>query len=387
MKNNGIFSQKSFSIVLWGIKVSLKNPFYQIWKKSYLKQQICIQDSYELSSISSSKNIVAFVLPSIEIISGGILSIFSLYKYTKRLLPDFSTLLITENGKDIYAKISWFENDEKIYRWEQFINNIQNTENLILHISEYMADKFYAGLSSQDIGILQNIKNLRINILNQNPQLLPEISKLQKLFLLSSHITQTLAFKEKDLQNRANRYFMPLSFISSYVDLSKWRSIPFNKKEKLILLSSDKNKYRKEIVRILKKQLPEFNIITIKQMSFETYMNFVCKATAVISFGEGYDGYFLQPCYVGTLSFAVYNETFFPNSSFLDLEHVYPSYKAMSRDLVQDIIKLTNNSEEYYGTINKLKILDKDHSEEVVVRSLERFYQQKYDVVPEKENF
>ena len=53
------------------------------------------------------------------------------------------------------------------------------------------------------------------------------------------------------------------------------------------------------------------------------YMDYIAKAMFVISFGEGFDGYFIQPCLVGSVGIAVYNERFFPDSSWKELDNVY----------------------------------------------------------------
>ena len=77
------------------------------------------------------------------------------------------------------------------------MDNLQNTECLIAHIPEYMSATFYDKLPESSRSILKRIPGLTINILNQNPQIMPPPDAVQKLFDLSLKVTQTLAFREK----------------------------------------------------------------------------------------------------------------------------------------------------------------------------------------------
>lgn len=113
-------------------------------------------------------------------------------------------------------------------------------------------------------------------------------------------------------------------------------------------------------------------------------MNKVCKAFAVISFGEGYDGYLLQASIVRTLSFAVYNETFFPNAEFLKLKNIYTSYPEMVGNIARDLRRYAGNAKEYYQTISELRCLDEVHSKQQVIECLQRFYKKDYECLPER---
>ena len=381
---NTAVPQKNIWLNMFGLKIKLKNLRYRAQFAQYLKTQIERQDSYDVLEIRQARKVVLFVLPAEEVVSGGILSIFSLCRYTRDILPDHMVVLVTEAGNKTYSCVGWFHTNEKVYRWNQVMDNLQNTECLIAHIPEYMSATFYDKLPESSRSILKRIPGLTINILNQNPQIMPPPDAVQKLFDLSLKVTQTLAFREKNIQELANRYHMPITTVFSYLDLSKWQPVPFNQKKKLILLSPDKNDYRKQVVKALRKKLPDFKLITINKMRFEEYMTLVCQAFAVISFGEGYDGYLLQPSIVKTLSFAVYNETSFPNIDFLELTNIYASYPEMIQNIVRDIRRQSDNPAEYYETIRELRSLDIDHSEQQLIDILTRFYRQDYECTPER---
>jgi FkbM family methyltransferase len=92
----------------------------------------------------------------------------------------------------------------------------------------------------------------------------------------------------------------------------------FSEKEKIVLLSDDpitndpSGLSRDYVVQMLKARMPEFEFITIKNMALDDYLDLASRAMFSITFGEGMDGYYIEPILAGAISFAVYNSTFFP---------------------------------------------------------------------------
>ncbi len=72
---------------------------------------------------------------------------------------------------------------EDIYRFSQIVDNAKNLDEMILHIPDYYADDFYKELKKKDIKFLKSIKNLHINIMNQNIELMPEPEQLKDLYI------------------------------------------------------------------------------------------------------------------------------------------------------------------------------------------------------------
>ena len=303
--------KKRLKLHLFGITLKLPNPLWKIQEKCFLESQIEEQNKFDLTYfLNSPKQLIVFVLPGEIVISGGILSIFSLCKYTKEILQNSDVLLVTEPGNLTYAQLNWFKNHEKILRWEQIAEILPTKREVVLHVPEYLAGIFADRLTiNWKAEHLKNTK-LTINILNQNPLLLPGSEVVSKLTLFTRNITQTLAFRDSNVEEMGRAYRTPVKFISSYVDLSDWKPVSFIEKNKTILLSPDKNRYSSALIRELKTKLPDFNVSVIQDFTFEDYMKEVTSAFAVITLGEGFDGYLLQAASVKTLSFAVYNEVF-----------------------------------------------------------------------------
>lgn len=355
-----------------GIKLCVKN-------KQKVLDAIKIQNSYDLSNIKNTKKLIVFFIPPKNDINGGIMSIFSICKYSREICPDAQCVITTFPSKVTYERNTFFKNDEKIYRWEQIVNNAKNVKELIIHIPEYFSDKFSTALTNKDFKFLKQIENVQINILNQNIELMPEPEKIKGLYKITNNVTQTIAHDRYATQEVCDKWQIPTHFLSVHIDTSGYRSYAFEEKEKIIVLSPDEAPYKEAIVKKLKQELPDFKLITVENMPFDEYMDLIAKAYFTISFGEGFDGYFNQPQAVRGLGMVVYNSDFFPDESWLELKNVYKSPADMENNIVNDIKELSANKELYYSLINKMnEKLSTLYGEDLFKRNLEKFYKEEY---------
>lgn len=355
-----------------GIKLCVKN-------KQKVLDAIKIQNSYDLSNIKNTKKLIVFFIPPKNDINGGIMSIFSICKYSREICPDAQCVITTFPSKVTYERNTFFKNDEKIYRWEQIVNNAKNVKELIIHIPEYFSDKFSTALTNKDFKFLKQIENVQINILNQNIELMPEPEKIKGLYKITNNVTQAIAHDRYATQEVCDKWQIPTHFLSVHIDTSGYRSYAFEEKEKIIVLSPDEAPYKEAIVKKLKQELPDFKLITVENMPFDEYMDLIAKAYFTISFGEGFDGYFNQPQAVRGLGMAVYNSDFFPDESWLELKNVYKSPADMENNIVNDIKELSANKELYYSLINKMnEKLSTLYGEDLFKRNLEKFYKEEY---------
>ena len=359
---------------IFGIKFSRKNM--ELTKKSIKEQNL-----YDLTALQSTKELIVCFIPNIKMMTGGIQSIYSICKYSREICPQAQCLIATVPGKYTYSYNPYFKNEEKIYRFEQIIKNAKNVEKLTLHIPEYYADKFYKALKKDEIKFLKGIKDLHINILNQNIELMPEPQKLKGLYKLTDNVTQTIGHHRYATQEVCDKWQMPAHFLSVHIDISGYKTYPFEEKEKIIVLSPDKAPYRQAIIEKLQKELPDFKLVTVQNMTFSEYMDLIARAYFTITFGEGFDGYFNQPQTVGGLGMAVYDSAFFPDESWLELKNVYKSPADMENNIVNDIKELSANKELYYSLINKIKEkLSTLYGEDLFKKNLEKFYKKEYAV-------
>lgn len=382
---NKIFSkeEKNKHIIykILGLNFKFRNLKYY---KQFI-DAVKIQDAYDLTNLNNAKKLILFLIPSPDecVINGGIMSIFSLCETSREINPDATCIISTfPNKKYTYAKNDKFLNNESIYRFSQIVDNAKNLEEMILHIPEYYADDFYNDLTERDIEYLKSIKNLHINIMNQNIELMPEPEKLRDLYKLTNNITQTLAHDRYATQEVCDKWQIPTHLFSVNIDLGKYKSYSFEEKEEIIVLSPDCNENKEKIVKKLEKELPDWKLITVNNMTFTEYMDLISRAFFTITFGEGMDGYFGQPQYVNSVGFAVYNDEFFPNNNWKNFENVYTSYDEMYENIVADVKKYSQNKEKYEKIIkdfinenSKLYQISKFYD------NLKRFYKKEYDFI------
>ena len=362
---------------IFGIKFSRKNM--ELTKNSIKEQNL-----YDLSELQAIKELIVCFIPNIKMMTGGIQSIYSICKYSREICPQAQCLIATVPGKYTYSYNPYFKNEEKIYRFEQIIKNAKNVEKLTLHIPEYYADKFYKALKKDEIKFLKGIKDLHINILNQNIELMPEPQKLKGLYKLTDNVTQTIGHHRYATQEVCDKWQMPTHFLSVHIDLSGYKTYPFEEKENIIVLSPDKAPYRQAIVEKLQKELPDFKLVTVQNMTFSEYMDLIARAYFTITFGEGFDGYFIIPEVQGSLAFAIYNKKFFPDKSWAELKNVYKTQEDMLKNLTDDLKFFMSNREDYLALSQKEKEMhDELYNITDYKHNLALFYNKNYSFLPE----
>ncbi len=312
------------------------------------------QDKYDLSFLAQAKALTIFLIPSNLKITGGIISIFSLCSNFRNLDKQRLYLLATLPGKYTYAKNTFFENEEQIYRFEQIIRHGSNIIDLCIHIPEICLSGFFRNLNSGQINFLKS-KNLQLNILNQNLELMPSPYFVQKLRGLTENITQSVAHKRYCTQEVCNKWNIPTHWLFFKRKHPTQKILPFKEKEKIIVVSPDENPHRTEILGKISHELPEFKFFVVNNIPYEDYLTITGRALFSLTFGEGMDGYFGRAYALNGIGFAVYNSTFFPDNSWLGLETVFASYEDMAENLVNKIKEFCNNGDKFELTNKMIK--------------------------------
>lgn len=144
-------------IYFLGIKIRISSlmRFLKSFKEKSIQNKFL-----GLKKLEQAKNLVVFLIPGEEGVSGGILSIYSLCSYTRKCYPKALSLIATFPARATFSHNDCFQNDEDVYRWSQLVKKAKNVENLIIHIPEYLSGKFYRSLSFFDIRFLKSIKDL-----------------------------------------------------------------------------------------------------------------------------------------------------------------------------------------------------------------------------------
>ena len=344
------------------------------------------QDLLLFQKLQETEHLVVFLTPEVNTISGGIYSIFSIAKQSRKFKSihksDVIVMTMPNKYNNTYFRQTYFRNDENVYRFEQ-LSQFKNLKSLIIHVPEFFSRYFYASLSDAQKAFIKNIPDRKINILNQNILLMPEAAELQSLYNLTPNISQTVAHHSYATQEMANRFGLKTLLLPAYTDLSNYPKSGFEEKEDLIVYSPDDHAEKAIVLDLLRKELPEYTLIEIWDISFDEYMELVTRARFGITFGEGYDGYLVQPILQGGISFAIYNENFFPDKSYLNYCNIFNSYEDLKRNIILTIRRLENSKEEYCS-LNMSFVQDQDalYSFEHYCDCIRKFYLGEFDYIP-----
>jgi len=370
-------------IIKWCIPYGLLKCRRQYIIKLITVKSKLIQNRYALSELKKAKYITIFFIPEYMIINGGVMMLFAFARYSRTVNKEMF-IAVSTCGKITYAKNTLFPNEEKVYRFEQFVNNCESLENLILNIPEYMAGDFYGILNDNEIKFLKSIKNLQLNIMNQNILMMPEPEKLKQLMTLTNNITQTTGFEKYTTQEVCDKWGYPLYFLlpNNGIDYSAFKK-PFSQKEDIFYYSPDSHPRKEEILKHLKSILPKFKFVEIRNLTYTNFLRFASTCKFSITFGEGFDGYITDIHGVGGVGFAIFNNEFFPSKRFLDFTNIFSSWDDLKSN-IQEVIKSLLDDPQKYEDCSKFLLdeMNKDYKEEVTLNCLRDFYNHKPTFIP-----
>ncbi|MBW1974201.1 MAG: sulfotransferase domain-containing protein [Deltaproteobacteria bacterium] len=292
----------------------------------------------------TARRLIIFLTPGWDTITGGVLSILSIYKETIKLkhIHRAETILCSVPGDPLllrYTKLQ--DNDYCIYELSEVMSYFRNVENLLIHIPAYAISQFLFKCQAIDLIRITQISNVRINILLQNIDLImPNLKYLPELKMLGK-LTCTTAHEAYSTLKVANMLGCRLYKLGVYVSPEQYRRTRYSEKENIMIVSPDMHPRKSEIMKLLRDHFPSLGIRIIKDLTYEQYKQLISRAKWALTFGEGLDGYFVETVFSGGISFAVYNNRFF-TKDFLGLRTVYPSYEVMAQKITSDLAELDN---------------------------------------------
>ncbi|MGH7158327.1 MAG: hypothetical protein ACREGD_04665 [Candidatus Saccharimonadales bacterium] len=332
----------------------------------------------------SKKRLVVFLVPPEKIVNGGVLSIFSICKESRafRKIHRAEVVLATYPGYETYRKNDLFKNDETIYSFDEIVKR-GVPDFLLLHVPEYASLDVFQRLNKDYLAYIHAVADLRINIMHQNVLLMQKPHEVANWFAFTPNVTQTTAHNKYTSQELADKYNLPTRHLSTFVDARQYQWTPYQKKKKIIALSPDVTEKREHIVAKLEKELPDYEVITIRNLSYEQYKKFIATAKYVITFGEGFDGYYVEGFFTGGITFAVYNNEFFPNKEFGTFENTFSSFQDMLNGIVKKIQALDKNQKQY-EKINKSNLdkINQLYNFANYQENIKKFYSGEYSFIP-----
>ena len=114
-------------------------------------------------------------------------------------------------------------------------------------------------------------------------------------------------------------------------------------------------------------------------MTYSVYLQIISEARFSLTFGEGLDGYFLEPVFSGGIGIAVYNNRFF-DEEYKNLPFVYASWDDLAECFSADVLQ-ANQNPDTYKTIHKsqFEILATNYSYENYQRNIISYYAKYFD--------
>ena len=355
-----------------------KNQRRKFFRELKIKKQqnSLIKEKYS----SKTEKLIVFIVDGAnwftgrDTISGGILSIASIYDETKKIksVHNSDVIMVTHKNANLILKHTKFDNNITVFRLEQIFSHFINLRKILFHVPEYLVPTINIQFE-QETAFLSSIDNLKINILNQNILLMPSVDEVSKLKKHTSHVSQTTAHDNYSTKEIREKYGIPLHKLSVFGSPEKYKQISFNKKENLMIVSPDQAPQKQQILNKITQQIPNLKIQIIKNLTYSEYLGTISKAKFALTFGEGLDFYFLETVFSGGIGFAVYNNDFF-TKEFKNLAQVYSSYKHMEEQICKDLLSLQESLIFEETNKSQYKLCKNIYKYNEYVKNIESFY-------------
>lgn len=286
--------------------------------------------------LRSEKRAMVFLVPATDVVNGGLMSICHIASRSQEIkeIHGCEVLMATLPGRTTISAFSKFENDRKIFRFAQMEKIFVSLEQLYVQIPEVYIPIFLAYLENHP-HVFQGIQNRRLNILNQNIEMMPGVEEINRLAGYFTSVTQTCAHGKYCTAVERERYGMPLHLLPADIP-ARFYQIPYGEKENLIAYSNDEHPDKAKILDELKRRLPDYHFLMIENMSFDEYRQTISRAKWTLTFGEGWDAYYIQPYFSRSIGFTVFNEAFCPEH-MRAVPTVFPDYKTLPERMAQFI--------------------------------------------------
>jgi len=355
-------------------------------KRIYLNKKITPIQNKEIAHQydKETKNLIVFLVPGAqwdfgkEKISGGLISICSLYEETLKLknIHNAEVIMVTHHEDGLIWKFDSFENNIQLYRINQLSDYFKNLNTLIFHIPEYLIERVLQNFEKKFKHWFKTIPTVHFNIMNQNIRLMPPVDVVNELKKWANKITITTAHQRYCTLEKRDYYGVPIHKFSVWISPEQYYFKHKIEKENLMVVSPDPHSLKINILDRLKK-IKGLEVRVIENLTYEAYKKLIARAKWSLTFGEGLDGYFIEPVFSGAISFAVFNELFF-TQDFNSLQTVYATIEEMEMKIVKDIELMDNN--EIFQNYQQVQfdLCSKYYSMEEYRNNIALFYNGKY---------
>jgi hypothetical protein len=288
---------------------------------------------------SGTKRLIIFLTPGYEARCGGVLSINTIYEESKALrdLHGAEVALCTIPGDPPLLKYTWFENPNYLLDLESVLRECRNLEYLLIHIPELVVNRVADWLTTAPATLLQRVREVHFNVMIQNIDLMGD----QNIAGLMPFGRVTCTTAHDAYTNTATREALgvPLHRWLVCNGPERYSVSSYHQKDPILVVSHDPHPMKERVLQEIARAHPDITITVVENLSYEEYLSLARRAKWSLTFGEGLDGYFVEPVYSGGIGFAVFNPRFF-TAAFENLDNVYLSWDDLIENIAIDMRRL-----------------------------------------------
>ncbi|NOT76633.1 MAG: hypothetical protein HOP08_17015 [Cyclobacteriaceae bacterium] len=313
-----------------------------------------------------------------ETISGGVISLVSLCEETAKLydVHRAQTVMCTFPREFLLLKHVNFANDTELYSFEQVVGYFKSVKHIIIHLPDDLAKPFLDRLFTNEKEWLSEMESVHINIVNANILLMPTLEVLSQIKGIATKMTMTAAHVKYCNLFYRKHFGMPLHLFSTWVSPEQYIYKDYSEKKEIIVVSPDGNSDKERVLTTLR-QNTNLEVITLQGLTHDVFKQTIANAKWALTFGEGLDGYLVEPVFSGSFGFAVYNEDFF-TEDFKNLNGIFSSYDDLNARIVE-VIKGLDNSVAYTSAHkNQFDMCAKYYSFSAYRDNIRKFYLNQY---------
>jgi hypothetical protein len=359
----------------------------RVRKRIYTERRIRKQQNKAIHQFdAAAKKMVVFLVAGADMstgkdkISGGIISIVSLCQESAKMkdIHDAQVIMCTLRNEHLLFRHTQFENHTDVFRFDQLQAYFSAADEVLFHIPEFICDYFLGHLTDGDRKWLAGLKDLHINILNQNIRYMPAPEVIDRLRRLAGKVTNTTAHQKYCNPHYRALFNIPVHKFSVWISPEQYQFRQYAEKENLIVVSPDMSTFKQEVLEQLS-SIPGLKVQIIKNLTYEQYKETIARAKWTLTFGEGLDGYLIEPIFSGAIGFAVYNEDFF-TPDFKGKRTLYGSYEELLKTIKKDISELDEPAAFAAYQKKQFDLCARYYSQEEYRSNIRAFYRGQYSL-------
>jgi hypothetical protein len=331
------------------------------------------QAAYLREHLANRTRAIAFLVPAVDDVNGGIMAIVSHVAESARMsaIHHAQVHLCTLPGGRTLIRYSKFANDATLLSLDLLLDALAEDALVHLNVPElYVPDlvKSVVPLAARYPG-----QKFSFNIMLQNIDFAPSRASVDAL-RRAGPVTVTTAHKAYAGQQTSEQLGCPVWHWSVWVSPEKYTRLGYDDKEKLIVYSPDKHPLAGRVLQALRAALPDYQFIRIWGLTYEDYKQLISRARFSLTFGEGLDGYFVEPILSGSIGCAVFNERFF-TQAYRGLPFVFRDWEHLERELPRAIHEIDERTF-VSAQVIQYETVAREYSFAEYRQNLQRYYAQ-----------